>query len=138
MTRNNQAKAMPQAGKEIEDTGEFTSADHRHPGSENLLPAWQKGQSGNPASRPRGARSKLSELALTKLLADFEIHGDRVIETVRTKAPQNYLAAIVSLLPKQQEKLDSPFADLTEEELQLLEDFLKSQRAIDVTPESST
>ena len=113
------------------------------PKTEFLVPAWKPGQSGNPAGRPRGARSKLSELTLTKLLADFEQHGDAVITSVRTKNPTAYLAAVVSLLPKQQEKLESPFADLTAEELDRLEEFLKSQRAkpiieIEATAEPAT
>lgn len=121
MTRSNAAKAI--AG------GDITSPNHRS----HLLPAWKPGQSGNPAGRPRGARSKLSELTLQKLLADFEANGDQVIQEVRRKSPSNYLAAVVSLLPKQQEKLDSPFADLSDEELALLEAFLKSTRAKTVT-----
>jgi hypothetical protein len=100
--------------------------------TEHLVP-WKPGQSGNPSGRPRGARSKLSELTLQKLLADFEANGDSVIQRVRTHQPANYLQAIVSLLPKQQEKLDSPFADLSDEELALLEAFLKSTRAKTVT-----
>jgi len=98
-----------------------------------MAPLWKPGQSGNPSGRPRGARSKLSELTLQKLLADFEVHGDNAITEVRSKNPAAYLASIVSLLPKQQEKLDSPFSDLTEEELDLLESFLKSTRARNVT-----
>src|SRR5262245_22549264 len=30
----------------------------------NLLPAWQRGQSGNPLGRPQGSRNKLSEAFL--------------------------------------------------------------------------
>ena len=53
---------------------------------------------------------------------------------MRKKSARAYLAAVVSLLPKQQEKLDSPFSDLTEDELNLLEHFLKSTRAKNITP----
>jgi len=98
-----------------------------------LAPKWEKGQSGNPGGRPRGARSKLSELTLNKLLLDFEEHGTAAIQTVREKNPAAYLAAVVNLLPRQQEKVESPFADLSDEELQLLELFLRSTRAKQVT-----
>jgi len=57
---------------------------------------------------------------------------------VRTHQPAAYLAACVSLLPKQQEKIESPFADLSEEELDLLEQFLKSSRAKTVTTIDAT
>jgi hypothetical protein len=103
------------------------------PKLENLAPIWKPGQSGNPAGRPRGARSKLTEAVIAKLLASFEQHGDDAIERVRTHQPAAYLAACVSRLPKQQEKIESPFADLTEDELDLLETFLRSTRAKTIT-----
>jgi hypothetical protein len=104
------------------------------PKLENTLPyRFPPGVSGNPAGRPRGARSKLTEAVIAKLLASFETHGDDAIERVRVHQPAAYLAACVSLLPKQQEKIESPFADLSEDELNLLEAFLKSTRAKTVT-----
>src|SRR5580765_4283039 len=103
------------------------------PRTEFLAPKWQPGKSGNPAGRPRGARSKLTEAVIAKLLASFEAHGDDAIERVRVHQPAAYLAACVSLLPKQQEKIESPFADLTDDELTLLEAFLRSTRAKTVT-----
>ena len=60
---------------------------------------------------------------------DFEKHGQSVIERVREKHPQVYLSAVVSLLPKQQQKMESPFIDLTDEELTLLEEHLAAVRA---------
>ena len=94
---------------------------------------YKPGQSGNPGGRPKGARSKLAELTLQRLLADFDVHGVAAIEEVRKKNPSHYLAAIVSLLPKQQEKIDSPFADLTDDELAQLELWLAASRAKNIT-----
>ncbi len=96
--------------------------------TENLIP-YKPGQSGNPAGRPRGARSKLAEITINRLLADFEIHGEAAIEEVRKKAPNVYLQCVVSLLPKQAEKLGSPFSDLSDEELEKLEHWLAASRA---------
>ena len=125
MTRNTAA------AKKIVEPDNTVSEPARAP---QLQPYHYKpGQSGNPSGRPRGARSKLSESVIAKLLASFEAHGDETIERVRTHQPAAYLAACVSLLPKQQEKLDSPFADLTDDELELLEQFLKSTRAKQIT-----
>jgi hypothetical protein len=90
---------------------------------------FRPGQSGNPAGRPRGARAKLSELTLNKLLADFELHGDAVIEDVRKKQPSIYLQCVVSLLPKQAEKVQPPLTDLTDDELEKLEHWLAASRA---------
>jgi Family of unknown function (DUF5681) len=125
MTRNTAA------AKAIED-GDLTASASPTP-RPWLAPAWQPGKSGNPAGRPKGARSKLAELTLTRLLADFDQHGVEAIEEVRRKNPSHYLAAIVSLLPKQQEKIDSPFADLTDDELAQLELWLAASRAKNVT-----
>jgi Family of unknown function (DUF5681) len=130
MTRNSEARKII--------NGDITSSASPKTPRPWLSPPWEPGKSGNPAGRPRGARSRLSELTLTKLLADFELHGDAAITEVRSKNPAAYLASIVSLLPKQQEKIESPFADLTTEELDLLEHFLKSTRAKTVTTIDAT
>jgi len=129
MTRNNTARKV--------GDGDVTASPTPRPW---LAPAWQKGQSGNPAGRPRGARSKLTELALVKLLQDFETHGEDVIRQVREKLPQNYLAAVVSLMPKQQEKIESPFSDLTDDELEQLEHWLAASRAkqVEALPDDTT
>jgi hypothetical protein len=66
-----------------------------------LKPAWQPGQSGNPAGRPKGARSKLGEEFLKAMLADFEQHGAVVISTVREEKPDQYLKVVASILPKE-------------------------------------
>lgn len=59
-----------------------------------------KGQSGNPAGKPPGSKNKISEKFITALTADFEQHGDTVIEKVRTEKPENYLKIVADLVPK--------------------------------------
>jgi hypothetical protein len=39
------------------------------------MPAWQKGQSGNPAGKPKGTRNKLSATAKENIAAVFEEMG---------------------------------------------------------------
>ena len=90
---------------------------------------FKPGEVANPAGRPKGSRSKLQELCLAMLHKDFAKHGETVIERVRERRPESYLAAVVSLLPKQQEKVDSPFVDLTDQELDQLEELLAGIRA---------
>ena len=63
------------------------------------------------------------------LRADFEQHGEEVIRRVRERKPEVYLASIVSLMPRQKEKIESPFIDITDEELAMLEEMLTAGRA---------
>jgi hypothetical protein len=80
--------------------------------------------------RPPSSRNKLSELAIRTLTTDFENHGAEVIERVREKYSRVYLTAVVSLLPKHHvaEKI-SPFAELSDAELEQLEQYLTDMRA---------
>ena len=61
---------------------------------------FKKGQSGNPAGRPKGARNKLSEALLGKLLDDFDEHGEEVIARVRKSDPEGYLKILAALVAK--------------------------------------
>ena len=69
--------------------------------SEQKPHLYKPGQSGNPAGRPKGARSKLGESFIKELLADFEANGVEAIRTVRTKKPSDYVKVIASILPKE-------------------------------------
>ena len=61
---------------------------------------FKPGQSGNPAGRPKGARSKLSEAFIRALSDDFEVNGTDAIERVRGNKPEAYLGTIAKLMPK--------------------------------------
>ena len=62
--------------------------------------AWVKGQSGNPRGRHIGARDRLTARAIKALDADFRINGAAAIEACREKAPEQYLAIVAKLFPK--------------------------------------
>ena len=51
--------------------------------------------------RPKGARNKLGTEFLEKMLADFQKHGESVIEKVRDEKPDQYLKVVASILPKE-------------------------------------
>ena len=62
---------------------------------------FKPGQSGNPAGRPKGARSRLSEDFLEALSTDFAEHGRAVIEKVRSEKPDQYLKVVAAVVPKE-------------------------------------
>jgi len=91
--------------------------------------AFKPGNPGGPG-RPIGSRTKLNELALALLHEDFFKHGAEVIKRVRERRPEVYLASVVSLLPKQSQiEKRSPFDDLTDAELDQLEEYIAGMRA---------
>jgi hypothetical protein len=91
--------------------------------------SFKPGNPGGPG-RPVGARSKLNELAVALLHEDFAKHGADVIRRVRERKPEVYLASVVSLLPKQSQiEKRNPFDDLTDAELDQLEQYIAGMRA---------
>ncbi len=71
---------------------------------------FEPGKSGNPAGRPPGAKDKISKKFLEAITADFEAHGETVIEKVRTEKPENYLKIVADLVPKDMNiGQDTPF-----------------------------
>ena len=61
---------------------------------------WQKGQSGNPSGRPKGARNLLSESVLKELITHWEENGLDAIDRTCKEQPAAYLRAVLSLVPK--------------------------------------
>jgi hypothetical protein len=62
---------------------------------------WQPGQSGNPAGRPKSARSKLSEDFFKALAEDFADNGAEAIRIMRAERPQDYAKMIAALQSKE-------------------------------------
>ena len=96
--------------------------------------------------RPIGSRSRLSETMLALLQADAAEHGAAVIAEVRQKDPSTWLRCMCSLLPRELKiEKTSVLGELTDEELQLIEETLKGERAqpidgkaVEVEPRSDT
>ncbi|MGI4744975.1 MAG: DUF5681 domain-containing protein [Janthinobacterium lividum] len=59
------------------------------------------GQSGNPAGRPKGSRSRLAEDFFKALAEDFAVHGVAAISSMRDEKPDEYAKMIAKLMPKE-------------------------------------
>ena len=69
-------------------------------GRGNLLPPYQKGQSGNPAGRPMHSRQKLTEKFIDDLSKFYEVEGASLIKRVADEQPAMLLQVVARLLPK--------------------------------------
>ena len=84
----------------------------------NSLGRFLPGNDGGPG-RPRGSRNRLAEQFITDLQADWERHGQKVIEQVRRDDPAAYLRLIAMLVrPVQQTEAEKDtFRGMSREEL---------------------
>lgn len=98
-----------------------------------LRPPWQPGQSGNPAGRPKGARSKLEEVFLRDLLEHWEANGNEAIAAACEKDPVGYVKVVASLMPKKVDP-DGALEGIDRDELRLAITALQSFLALGNAP----
>jgi hypothetical protein len=65
--------------------------------------AFKKGQSGNPAGKPKGARQKLTEAFLKDLTQVWADKGPDALRVVATEDPATLIRVIASIMPKEAE-----------------------------------
>src|SRR5262245_50408884 len=86
---------------------------------------WRRGQSGNPAGRPRGSRNALSEEVVCALLRDFRQHGQKAVARVRQTQPGVYLKILALLCPREHKVQHSTIKDLTDEQLEAMIEYIE-------------
>jgi ribulose bisphosphate carboxylase small subunit len=67
--------------------------------------------------RPKGSRTKLGELFLSELMADFEEHGAQAIKDMREEKPGDYVKVVAATLPKELNVKVSELDDLSDDEI---------------------
>lgn len=93
------------------------------------LTRFRPGQVANPNGRPKSSRHKLGEAFIQAMHADFQQHGDKVIEQVRIERPSQYLKVIASILPKELNVNTNVLESLDDNELAEMVVVLKSVRS---------
>ena len=78
---------------------------------------FKPGQSGNPAGRPKSARSKIAEDFLKDVQAEWESHGAVAISDMREKNPGDFVKMVASLLPKEMNLNINSEAEMSDDEL---------------------
>lgn len=65
--------------------------------------AFKKGQSGNPAGRPKGSKHKLTEAFWNDFAGAWAAHGKVALEAVAKDDPGKFVSVAASVMPKEAE-----------------------------------
>ena len=91
---------------------------------------WRRGQSGNPAGRPRGSRNALSEEVICALLRDFRQHGQKAVARVRQTQPAAYLKILALLVPREHKvEHSNPLKSLSDQQLEAMIQYIETSLA---------
>lgn len=78
---------------------------------------FKPGQSGNPAGRPKGAKSRLQEDFLGDVLRAWETRGAQAIDDMIDDKPGDFVKMVAGLMPKEATLNINDNSELTDDEL---------------------
>lgn len=87
------------------------------PAKTGLVSAWQPGQSGNPAGRPKGSKNKLQEDFLKDVLTAWETKGAKAIDDMIDDKPGDFVKMVAGLMPKEATLTINDHSEMTDDEL---------------------
>jgi hypothetical protein len=102
-------------------------------GSKQALVQFKPGQSGNPAGRPKGAKSKFTEDFWRDLHEAWAESGKSVITRVIQEDPAKFLAVAANMLPKEVEVTSQRFVVIVPAQAESVDEWLTQNRVITAT-----
>lgn len=78
-----------------------TAVEQPNPADHLKEHQFKKGQSGNPAGRPKSARSRLTEDFIAGLAKIYAESGEQAIRDLAKENPKDFLLAVGKLVPKE-------------------------------------
>ncbi len=92
-------------------------AEPDNTGPKQIETLFKPGQSGNPAGRPKGAKSKLQEDFLRDVRDAWEERGPAAIQGMIEQKPHEFVKMVAGLMPKELSLKVGELDDLTDDQL---------------------
>jgi hypothetical protein len=107
------------------DEGDNTPAD-RPSRTAHLCPPWQPGQSGNPAGRPKGAKSKFIEDFWRDLYQTWQEGGVDALKRMMRDMPDKFVTVAAGKIPQEVELTSNTYVIVAPEPCSSTQEWLDS------------